>query len=98
MLKLALKLGLRYLPKDRVKCRELSSYRLELGVSRSGRLIGGARADLLPDQGGVARPGASNRLRGPAVHDRGRLTAPPYSRPSPPGGSHICSIMLISRS
>jgi hypothetical protein len=36
MLKLALKLGLRYLPKDRVKCRELSSYRLELGVSRSG--------------------------------------------------------------
>jgi hypothetical protein len=31
-------------PKDTVKCRELSSYRLELGVSRSGRLIGGARA------------------------------------------------------
>jgi hypothetical protein len=43
-LKLALKLGLRYLPKDKVKCRELSTYRLELGVSRSGQLIGGARA------------------------------------------------------
>ncbi len=43
-LKLALKVGLRYLPKDKVACRELSSYRLELGVSRSGRLIGGARA------------------------------------------------------
>jgi hypothetical protein len=35
---------LRYPPKDKVKCRALSSYRLELGVSRSGRLIGGARA------------------------------------------------------
>jgi len=43
-LKLALKLGLRYLPKDKVKCRALSSYRLDLGVSRSGRLIGGATA------------------------------------------------------
>jgi hypothetical protein len=43
-LKLALKVGLRYLPKDKVACRELSTYRLELGVSRSGRLIGGARA------------------------------------------------------
>jgi hypothetical protein len=36
--------GLRYLPKDKVKCKALSTYRLELGVSRSGRLIGGARA------------------------------------------------------
>jgi hypothetical protein len=43
-LKLALKLGLRYLPKDKVKCRALSTYRLELAVSRSGHLIGGARA------------------------------------------------------
>jgi hypothetical protein len=43
-LTLALKLGLHYLPKDKVKCRELSTYRLELAVSRSGRLIGGARA------------------------------------------------------
>jgi hypothetical protein len=43
-LKLALKLGLHYLPKDKVKCRELSTYRLELAVSRSGRLVGGARA------------------------------------------------------
>jgi hypothetical protein len=43
-LKLALKLGLRYLPKDKITCRALSSYRLELGVSRSGRLVGGARA------------------------------------------------------
>jgi hypothetical protein len=43
-LKLALKLGLHYLPKDKLTCRELSTYRLELGVSRSGRLLGGARA------------------------------------------------------
>jgi hypothetical protein len=43
-LKLALKLGLHYLPKDKIKCRELGTYRLELGVSRSGRLIGGANA------------------------------------------------------
>lgn len=43
-LKLALKLGMRYLPKDKLRCRALSSYRLELGVSRSGRLIGGATA------------------------------------------------------
>ena len=43
-LTLAFNYGLRYLPKDKVKCKELSSYRLELGVSRSGRLIGGARA------------------------------------------------------
>jgi hypothetical protein len=43
-LKFALKVGLRYLPKDKIACRELSAYRLELGVSRSGQLIGGARA------------------------------------------------------
>jgi hypothetical protein len=43
-LKLAFKLGMRYLPKDKIECKALSSYRLELGVSRSGRLIGGARA------------------------------------------------------
>ena len=43
-LKLAFTYGLRFLPKDKVKCKALSSYRLELGVSRSGRLIGGARA------------------------------------------------------
>jgi hypothetical protein len=43
-LQLALKVGLHYLPKDKIKCKALSSYRLELGVSRSGHLIGGARA------------------------------------------------------
>jgi hypothetical protein len=43
-LTLAFNYGLRYLPKDKVKCKALSTYRLELGVSRNGRLIGGARA------------------------------------------------------
>jgi hypothetical protein len=43
-LALAFNYGLRYLPKDKVKCKALSTYRLELGVSRSGRLIGDARA------------------------------------------------------
>jgi hypothetical protein len=43
-LKLGLKVALHYLPKDKLKCRELSTYRIELGVSRSGRLVGGARA------------------------------------------------------
>jgi hypothetical protein len=43
-LTLAFNYGLRYLPKDKITCKELSSYRIELAVSSSGRLVGGARA------------------------------------------------------